>query len=65
MYIHKKVSRFRGKFMVLFMIKVSYNIDRITKKTFPRQSLKIFTFRVKFSDSIFFLLGYSPIVKSI
>ena len=33
--------------------------------SFPRQSLKIFTFRVKFSDSIFFMLGQSPIVKLI
>ena len=32
---------------------------------FPRQSLKIFNFRVKLSDSIFFLLGHSPIVKLI
>ena len=39
----------------------SYN----NKITFPRQSLKIFTFRVKLSDSIFFLLGHSPIVKLI
>ena len=35
------------------------------KNTFPRQSLKRFTFRVKLSDSIFFLLGLSPIVKLI
>ena len=33
--------------------------------SFPRQSLKIFTFRVKLSDSICFLLGLSPIVKLI
>ena len=32
---------------------------------FPRHSLKRFTFRVKLSDSIFFLLGLSPIVKLI
>jgi hypothetical protein len=32
---------------------------------FPRQSLKIFTFCVKLSDSIFFMLGLSPIVKLI
>jgi len=32
---------------------------------FPRQSLKRFTFRVKLSDSICFLLGLSPIVKLI
>ena len=36
-----------------------------TSIPFPRQSLKIFTFRVKLSDSIFFLLGHSPIVKLI
>jgi hypothetical protein len=30
---------------------------------FPRQSLKIFTFCVKLSDSIFFLLGLSPTAK--
>ena len=37
------------------------------KNKFPRQSLKIFTFRFKLilSDSIFFLLGLSPIVKLI
>ena len=32
---------------------------------YPRQSLKRFSFRVKLSDSIFFLLGLSPIVKLI
>ena len=30
---------------------------------FPRQSLKIFTFRVKSSDTIFLLLGLSPVVN--
>ena len=35
------------------------------KKTFPRQSLKIFTSRFKLSDLVFFLLGLSPIVKLI
>ena len=34
-------------------------------KYFPRQSLKRLTFLVKLSDSIFFLLGLSPIVKLI
>ena len=34
-------------------------------RDFPRKSIKIFTFRVKLSDSIFFLLGLSPIVKLI
>ena len=32
---------------------------------FPCQSKKIFTFRVKLGDLIFFLLGHSPIVKLI
>ena len=32
---------------------------------FPLQSLERFTFLVKLSDSIFFLLGLSPIVKLI
>ena len=39
--------------------------DYNTILNFPRQSLKIFTFRVKLSDSIFFSLGLSPIVKLI
>ena len=30
---------------------------------FPRQNLKRFTYRVKSTDSIFFLLGLSPIVN--
>ena len=33
------------------------------KKSFPRQSLKRFTSYVKLSDTIFFLLGLSPIVN--
>jgi hypothetical protein len=33
------------------------------EKLFPRQSLKNFSFRVKSSDLIFFLLGLSPIVN--
>ena len=37
--------------------------DGIAKKFFPRQSLKRFTFCVKLSDSIFFLLGLSPTVN--
>ena len=44
----------------------SYTNDKkVLKKTFPRQRLKIFTSCVKLSDSIFFLLGHSPIVKLI
>ena len=35
------------------------------KISFPRQILKIFTFRVKLSDSIFFLFWLSHIVKLI
>ena len=37
--------------------------EEVSKKKFPLQSLKRFTFRVKLSDSIFFLLGLSPIVN--
>ena len=35
------------------------------KDNFTRQCIKMFTFRVKLSDSIFFMLGLSPIVKLI
>ena len=43
------------------------DIDILIDKTdfVLRQSLKIFTFRVKLSDSIFFLLGHFPVVKLI
>ena len=46
---------------------IFYNFFSISfdKNSFPSQSLKILTFRVKLSDSIFFLLGLSPIVKLI
>ena len=37
----------------------------VSSKIFPSQSLQRFTFRVKLSDSIFFLLGLSHIVKLI
>ena len=40
-------------------------LNFLSKINFSRQSLKIFTVRVKLSDSIFFLLGLSPIVKLI
>ena len=33
------------------------------KKMLPRQIPKIFTFRVKLGDSIFFLLFFSPMSK--
>ena len=36
---------------------------KLVKKHFPCQSLKRFTFCVKLSDSIFFLLGLSHIVN--
>ena len=39
--------------------------DIFNVTTFQRQSRKRFSFRVKLSDSIFFLLGLSPIVKLI
>ena len=35
----------------------------MSEKDFPRQSLKIFTFCVKSTDAILFLLGLSPIVN--
>ena len=47
------------------MKKLCLHIVSIPKKAFPCESLKIFTFRVKLSDSIFFLLGRCPIVKLI
>ena len=37
----------------------------IQRNYFPHKSLKIFIFHVKLGDSIFFLLGHSPIVKLI
>ena len=48
-------------FIAIFPGKYKYTLKNIR----PSQSLKIFTFRVKLSDSIFFLLGLSPIVKLI
>ena len=39
------------------------NLENDYLISFPRQSLKKFTFRVKSSDSIFFLLGLSPIIN--
>ena len=42
---------------------VVYLETQLPRIHFPSQSLKKFTFRVKLSDSIFFLLGLSPIVK--
>ena len=41
------------------------NIYLKFRNTFPRQSLKRFISRVRLSDSIFFLLGLSPMVKLI
>ena len=46
--------------LFLFVFKFKAGTARIF---FPRQSLKVFCFRIKLSDSIFFLLGHSPIVK--
>jgi hypothetical protein len=37
----------------------------LLEATIPRQSLKVFTFCVKLSDSTFFLFYLSPIVKLI
>ena len=39
------------------------HLEPIRTGVFQRQSLKKFAFRVKSSDSIFFLLGLSPIVN--
>jgi hypothetical protein len=51
----------------LFYFQVSMKTTKmqrnLTTGTFPRQSLKRFTSRVKSSDSIFFLFGFSPIVN--
>ena len=50
---------------VTFMDKNIKLLPLTIKILFPRQSLKILTFLVKLSDSIFFLLGHSPIVTLI
>ena len=55
--LSKSPRRIGSKFLSGFVF--------LQKIFFPRQSLKIFTFRFKLSDSIFFLLGHSPIVKLI
>ena len=54
-------------YLIIIYIAALKYISRhiLFKNIFPRQSLKIFTFRVKLSDSIFFLLGLSPTVKLI
>ena len=36
--------------------------EEVSKKIIPFQSLKRFTFRVKLSDSIFFLFGLSTVI---
>ena len=51
--------------MLKYHVAELYLILQKNINAFLRQSLKIFTFRVKLSDSIFFLLGLSPIVKLI
>ena len=53
------LSQFKGLLLLLHFLCIfiyEYTL-------FPRQSLKRFTFRVKSSDSTFFLLGLSPIVN--
>ena len=50
----------------IFSVGLTYNSDVLyvnIRNHFPLQSLKIFTFCVKLSDSIFFLLSLSPIVN--
>ena len=57
---------FKVNQIILFNVEIKLiddNKKNITRK-FPRQSFKRFsTFRVKSSDSIFFLLGLSPTVN--
>ena len=52
-------------FLVQKKASLKHQVKIREKNIFPRQSLKRFTFRVKLSGSIFFLLGLSPIVKLI
>ena len=76
LFMYNLDLRSYGQLLSLFLFKFAYlwnmRCKISLKKThnckdyyFPRQSLKIFTFRFKLSDSIFFLLGHSPIVKLI
>ena len=58
-------STFFNRFQVIDMKTLYFHVNLLTYNPFPRQSLKRFTFRVKLSDSIFFLFGLSPIVKLI
>ena len=52
-------------YVIIYHKKICLKIVSLNEIHFPHQSLKIFTFRVKLSDLIFFLLGHSPIVKLI
>ena len=44
-------------FLIFYLENNNFVIKKFNIKMFPRQSLKRFTFRVKSSDSIFFLFG--------
>ena len=50
---------------ILFRSTDKFGVEKFINALFhiPRQSLKRFTFCVKLSDSILFLLGLSPIVN--
>ena len=65
-YLKKMYSQFLSKFkgtLNFFFQTLFTKIFDWKINIFPRQSLKRFTFRVKLSDSMFFLLGLSPNVN--
>ena len=68
MYILLLLAAFNGygftTLLDTLFITFMYNYMYIghLKRVFPHQSPKRFTFHVKLSDSIFLLLGFSPIV---
>ena len=67
--VKKEVSKLKtSRTQIKSNVTAEQRTTKINKEgsiLFPRQSLKIFTFRVKLSGSIFFMLGLSPIVKLI
>ena len=56
-YVHILRFYFEFRFLYIEILDIHF------LQYFPRQSLKIFTFHVKSSDLIFFLLGHYPIIK--
>ena len=60
--INPLADHFSSKLLVIVMV---VRVFLAEENFFPLQSLKIFTFRVKLSESIFFWLGHSSIVKLI